>query len=51
MALTQIKAYIARDMLNEDAFWKILQEDDLTLTKAVEIITKSKNATVLDDHF
>ncbi|MCE5174578.1 MAG: S41 family peptidase [Bacteroidales bacterium] len=51
MALTQIKAYIARDMLDEDAFWKILQEDDLTLTKAVEIITKSKNATVLDDHF
>jgi len=49
--LTQIKAYIARNILNEDAFWEILQEEDLTLTKAVEVITKSNNATVLDDHF
>jgi len=48
MVLTQIKAYIARNMLNEDAFWKILQEDDVTLTKAVEVITRSRKASVLE---
>lgn len=49
MVLTQMKAYIARNMLNEDAFWKILQEDDVTLTKAVEVITKSHSASVLNE--
>jgi len=51
MVLTQLKAFIARNMLGEDAFWKILQEDDITLTKAVEIITKAKKSSVLEDDF
>ena len=51
MVLTQIKAYIARSMINEDAFWKILQEDDVTLTKAVEVITRTKKASVLIENY
>ena len=47
LVITQLKAYIARNMLGEDAFWKILQEDDVTLTKGVEVVTRSKRATVL----
>ena len=47
LVLTQLKAYIARNMLGEDAFWKILQEDDVTLTKGVEVVTRSKGGTVL----
>ncbi|MDD4922788.1 MAG: S41 family peptidase [Bacteroidales bacterium] len=50
IVLTQIKAYIARNMINEDAFWKILQENDPALTKAVEVITRSKSASVLNDN-
>jgi len=49
IVLTQIKAYIARIMLDEDAFWKIVQEDDATLTKAVEVITRSKTASVVSE--
>jgi carboxyl-terminal processing protease len=48
MVLTQLKAYIARNMLGEDAFWKILQEDDPTLTKGVEVVIKLKGPTVFD---
>jgi carboxyl-terminal processing protease len=40
---TQIKASISRLMLGEDAFWKIYQEDDPTLTKAVEVVIKAKS--------
>ncbi|MCX6308817.1 MAG: S41 family peptidase [Bacteroidia bacterium] len=47
LVLTQLKAYIARNMLGEDAFWKILQEDDVTLTKGVEVVTRTKRASVL----
>jgi len=47
MVLIQIKAYIAGIMLDEDAYWKISQENDLELTKAVEVITKTKKHTVL----
>jgi carboxyl-terminal processing protease len=47
LVLTQIKAYIARNMLGEDAFWKIMQEDDVTLTKGVEVIMKTKSASVV----
>lgn len=47
LVLTQLKAYIARNMLGEDAFWKILQEDDVTLTKGVEVAIRTKGATVL----
>jgi carboxyl-terminal processing protease len=51
LVFTQIKAYIARNTLGEDAFWKILQENDVTLTKAVEVITMSKGASVLNNSF
>ena len=48
LVLTQIKAFIARDLLGEDAFWKILQESDPTLTKGVEVVSLMKNGNVLD---
>jgi len=48
LVFTQLKAYIARNMLGEDAFWKILQEDDVTLTKGVEVVTRTKRASVLN---
>ena len=34
----QTYAYIARNILGEDAFWEMLQSDDNTLLKAVELI-------------
>jgi len=48
LVITQLKAYIARNMLGEDAFWKILQEDDVTLTKGVEVAIRTKGANVLN---
>jgi carboxyl-terminal processing protease len=48
LVVTQLKAYIARNMLGEDAFWKILQENDVTLTKGVEVATRAKGASVLN---
>lgn len=47
LVLTQLKAYIARNMLGEDAFWKIIQEDDQTLTKGVEVVSLMKSNSVL----
>jgi len=41
---TQIKANIARMVLGDDAFWKIYQEDDKTLNKAVEIVIKARSS-------
>ena len=38
IASSQIYAYIARNILGEDAFWMLLQEDDPTLNKAVSLI-------------
>ena len=49
IVLTQLKAYVARNMIDDDAFWKILQEDDVALTKAVEVITRTKKHTVLEE--
>lgn len=46
LALVALKAFIARDMIDEDAFWKLYQEDDLDLTKAVEIITITNSHNV-----
>jgi carboxyl-terminal processing protease len=46
LVTTQLKAYIARNMLGEDAFWKILQEDDVTLTKGVEVAIRSKGGSL-----
>jgi carboxyl-terminal processing protease len=46
LVLTQIKAFIARNMLGEDAFWKILQENDPTLTKGVEVVSTMKGGMV-----
>lgn len=43
---TQLKAFIARNMLGEDAFWKIVQENDPTLTKGVEVVVKMKGGSV-----
>lgn len=39
---TQIKASIARLMMGEDAFWKLYQENDPTLNKAVEVVIRAK---------
>jgi len=47
VVLTQIKAFIARIMLDEDSFWKIYQEEDIVLTKAVEVIMPMRKPTVL----
>jgi carboxyl-terminal processing protease len=47
LVLTQIKAYIARNMLGEDAFWKILQEQDITLTKGVEVLMMTDGPDVV----
>ncbi len=38
LAATQIYAYIARNILGEDAFWMLLQEKDITLNKAISLI-------------
>ncbi len=35
---TQIFAYIARNIINEDAFWEMLQKDDETLLKAISLM-------------
>ena len=40
LAATQIYAYIARNILGEDAFWMLLQEKDPTLNKAISLIHK-----------
>lgn len=46
LVITQLKAFIARNMLGEDAFWKIVQENDPTLTKGVEVVVKMKSGKV-----
>jgi len=46
---TQIKASIARLMLGEDAFWKLYQENDRTLNKAVEVVIKARSQISSDD--
>lgn len=38
----QMYAYIARNILGEDAFWELLQEDDPTLLKALELIKEMR---------
>jgi carboxyl-terminal processing protease len=43
LVINEIKASIARMMLGEDAFWKLYQENDPTLDKAVEVVIKAKN--------
>jgi len=48
IVLSNIKAFVARAVLDEDAFWKIYQEDDVALTKAVEVITRTKRHTVIE---
>lgn len=35
---TQIFAYIARNIINENAFWEMLQKDDETLLKAISLM-------------
>ncbi len=46
---TNIKANIARLMLGEDAFWKLYQENDNTLNKAVEVVIKAKSRISQND--
>jgi len=48
IVLSNIKAFVARAMLDEDAFWKIYQEDDVALTKAVEVITRTNKHSVIN---
>jgi len=43
----QIEAYIERNILSEDAFWMSYQKKDVTLLKAVEVISGMKHGTVL----
>ncbi len=42
---TQLKAYIARDILDNDGFYPIISRIDNTLQKAIEILTKG-SATI-----
>ena len=44
----QLNAYIARNTMGEDVFWELLQEDDKTLLKAIELIQTMDN-NVADD--
>lgn len=44
----QLNAYIARNTMGEDIFWELLQEDDKTLLKAIELIQTMDN-NVADD--
>lgn len=44
----QLNAYIARNTMGEDIFWELLQEDDDTLLKAIELIQTMDN-NVADD--
>ncbi|MBO5768637.1 MAG: S41 family peptidase, partial [Bacteroidales bacterium] len=39
----QLNAYIARNTMGEDIFWELLQEDDKTLLKAIELIQTMDN--------
>ncbi|HOF93767.1 MAG TPA: peptidase S41, partial [Bacteroidales bacterium] len=48
LAADQIYAYIARNILGEDAFWMILQEKDPTLNKAVSLIQNLGTNVPLD---
>gem|GEM_PF-5594126 len=48
LAADQIYAYIARNILGEDAFWMILQEKDPTLNKAVSLIQNLGTNVSLD---
>jgi hypothetical protein len=41
LVIQVMKANIARSFFNEDAYWMIYQEDDKTLTKAVEVAIRS----------
>lgn len=47
LVLSQIKAYIERNILGEDAFWMSLQKNDVTLVKAINVISGTNKATVL----
>ena len=44
----QLNAYIARNTMGEDIFWELLQEEDKTLLKAIELIQTMDN-NVADD--
>lgn len=44
---TQLKAYIARDILDNDGFYPIISEIDNTLQKAIEILEKGKGTADL----
>lgn len=48
LVLTQIKAGIARLILGDDAYWKLLQEQDPTLNKAVEVVVSADSAIHLN---
>jgi carboxyl-terminal processing protease len=41
LVIQEVKANIARSFFDEDAYWMIYQEDDKTLTKAVEVAIRS----------
>jgi carboxyl-terminal processing protease len=48
---TQLKAYIARNILGEEGFYPIIKQIDKTLLKAIEISQKNllvENLTVAD---
>lgn len=46
LVMTQIKAGAARMVLGEDAYWKLLQVGDNTLTKAVEVVERAHGSIV-----
>jgi len=47
MVLIQLKAFIARNIIGDDAFWMIAQEDDATLAKGIDVIRRTRRNTVL----
>jgi carboxyl-terminal processing protease len=42
----QIKAYISRNILGDNGFYPLLNADDKTVTKALEMIRKTKTASI-----
>ncbi len=47
LLLSQIKAFIARDVLGYSAFVEMLNKDDVAVEKAVDLLNEGKSATEL----
>ena len=45
----QIQAYIVRNFFDEDGFYPIFQNDDVTLKRAIQILNEGKSLPTLED--